>query len=72
MQKYVKKFEDSEDEAASLYMEFQKVFIKLNSVLKTNDEGIIMLEDGIPGYFDLPEGDTSYFCFNNDPDINPK
>eukprot|EP00347_Sterkiella_histriomuscorum_P008691 403344125 len=72
LNKYVKKYDNAEDEAAQLYVEFQKVFVKLNSILRTNEEGIITLEDGVPGYFDLMEGDTAYFCFNNDPDINPR
>jgi len=40
--------------------------------LKTNDEGITILENGIPGYFDLTEGETAYFSFVNDPELNPK
>lgn len=31
-----------------------------------------MLEDGVPGYFDLIEGETAHFQFNNDPDINSR
>jgi len=39
-----------------LYQDFQKAYVKLNTVLRTNDEGHVSLEDGVPGYFDLDDG----------------
>ena len=41
-------------------------------MLKQNGEGIVLLEDGLPGYFDLQEGYTAHFMFNNDSEKNPK
>ncbi|CDW86100.1 UNKNOWN [Stylonychia lemnae] len=69
---HVKEYDQGEEEATQLYLEFQKVFVKLNSILRTNDEGISILENGIPGFFDLTDGDVAYFSFVNDPDFNPK
>lgn len=43
----------TENNAASTYVEFQKHFVKLNSLLSTNLEGIIMLQEALPGFFEL-------------------
>ena len=72
VEEFQQDYQRSEDGAAQLYIDFQKVFVRLNSILRTNNEGLISLEDGIPGYFDLQERDTAHFCFNNDADLNPK
>ncbi len=51
-----KSLSKSENQAASNYIVFQKHFVKLNSLLNKNLDGIVLLSDSIPGFFEL-EGD---------------
>ena len=55
----------TESAAASTYVKFQKHFVKLNSILQKNSEGIIQLSNAVPGFFELQGGETAHFCFKN-------
>ncbi len=50
---HVQGYQKTEDNAAKIYVDFQKCYVKLNSLLRSNDQGIVQLDDGVPGYFDL-------------------
>jgi len=64
--------QQSENLAASNYVQYQKHFVVLNSMLNKNLDGIILLKDGIPGFFDLERNQSAHFMFKSDADNNPK
>lgn len=68
----VKSLVKTENDAAANYVEFQKHFVKLNSYLKTNEDGIVTLQETIPGFFELNGGETAHFQFKNPMDVNPR
>jgi len=41
-------------------------------MLNKNLDGIILLKDGIPGFFDLERNQSAHFMFKSDADNNPK
>jgi hypothetical protein len=37
-----------------------------------NEDGIITLQEAMPGYFELNGGETAHFLFRNPKDLNPR
>jgi hypothetical protein len=44
--------------------------VKLNSILNKALDGVILLQEKIPGFFDISRGDTAHFMLKNDMKVN--
>jgi hypothetical protein len=44
--------------------------VKLNSILNKALDGVILLQEKIPGFFDIYRGDTAHFMLKNDMKVN--
>ena len=44
--------------------------MKLNSILNKALDGVVLLQEKIPGFFDISRGDTAHFMLRNDIRVN--
>jgi hypothetical protein len=56
----------TENQAASNYVQFQKHFLKVNSLLNRGLDGIISLKEGVPGFFELERNDKAHFMIKSE------
>ena len=61
---------ETENQAAANYVDFQRHFVKLNSILNKSLDGVVMLQEKIPGFFDINGGETANFMLKNDMKVN--
>lgn len=70
--KHVQGLEKTENGNAKLYCDFQRAYLRLNSILRKNEDDIVQMVEGVPSIFEMTDGMSEHFCFKSDIDTNPR